>query len=117
MTGAEYFASLASDVVDIAGDYLRSGVRVSVKTNYGPELPIFSGSAEGGSGSSGGGRGGFGLGKLIGFKAAVIVRNRDGHVIATYGGTPPATEPVRLVGLLVVLGAIGFVLVRGVWPR
>lgn len=100
----DYLGNLLGEVSGIAADYVRTGgVRVSVKTNLGPEIPVYSGS--GGSGSN-----------LLGIKAGVIVRNRDGGVIATYGD-PPATDPIRVAMLVLVVTLLGIALVRGVLPR
>ena len=100
-----YFQTIAEEVIDLAGDYVRGGgLRVSVKTNLGPELPVYNG------GSSGG------LIDLLGIKAGVIVRGKDGGVIASYGDPPP-TEPIKVVLLALVVGLIGIALIRGVLPR
>lgn len=100
------------DILGIARSYVAGGgVRVSVKTNFGPELSVYAGELS--RGASGGQGGGFSLSRLVGLKAAVIVRDGRGATIATYGDYP-ATEPLRAVLALLALGALGFVLVRGV---
>ena len=102
-----YVGSVAEELIGIAGDYVRGGgVRVSVKTNFGPELPVYD---------SGGAAGG-GIAGVLGFKAGVIVRSKDGAVLATYGDPPP-TEPLKVVALLALLALLGFVLIRGVLPK
>lgn len=101
-----FVESFSDELFDIAGSYVRQGgVRVSVKTNLGPELPIFSGTGEGG-----------GLASKLGLKAGVIVRSQDGSTIATYGDPAP-TEPIKVIALAIVLGVIGIVLIRGVLPK
>lgn len=107
-------AAALDDILGIARSYVAGGgVRVSVKTNFGPELPVYAGQLDRGGGASGGQGGGFSISRLVGLKAAVIVRDGRGATIATYGDYP-ATEPLRAVLALLALGALGFVLVRGV---
>lgn len=90
------------EVGELAGQALRGGLKVSVKTNLGPELAV-----------SGQGRG---LAEALGIKAAVIVRDRDGRQLVTYG-TPPATEPLRVALLAIIAGALGWLFIRGVLRR
>lgn len=102
----EYLESLGSQLGALAGDIVRSGgVRVYVKTNLGPEVAV-----------TGTGNAQRGLLDLLGLKAAVVVRDRDGRRIAGYGD-PPATDPFRVALLVTVAGALGFVLLRGVLKR
>lgn len=82
------------------------GVRVSIKTNLGPEIPV----SLGGSQAEGEGGG------LLGFKAAVIIRDRKGQTVARYGKVPE-TEPFKVILLLAPLAILGLVLVRGLMPR
>jgi len=87
--------SLGSTLETLAGGYLASGaVRVEVKTNLGPAFTVYSGSS-----------GEPGLADALGFKAAVVIRGRDGQPLASYG-EPPATEP-----LLVIAYALAFAIV------
>ncbi len=58
-------------------------MRLSIKTNLGPELPVYDGDSAGG------------LVGLLGIKAGVIVRAKDGSVITTYGDPPP-TDPIKV---------------------
>jgi hypothetical protein len=109
-SGSNYLQDLFSGVLDIAGDYVRSGIRVSVKTNLGPEIPIYSGGLQGADGS---GSGGGGLGGLLGIKAAVVVRDASGNTISTIGQVP-ATDPVRAILAALVLAGLVFVIYRGV---
>ena len=96
-----YLRDLFDDTLDIARDYVRSGgVRVAVKTNLGPEIPVYVGSGDR-------------RGNPLGIKAGVIVRDRDGNVISQFG-EPPATEPLKVFLLLAVVSVVGFVIVRGV---
>lgn len=106
-------AAALDDVLGIARSYVAGGgVRVAVKTNFGPELPVYAGELSRSGGASSGGQGGA-LSRLVGLKAAVIVRDGRGATLATYGDYP-ATEPLRAVLALLALGALGFILVRGV---
>lgn len=104
----------ADGVLGLAGDYVRSGgVSIAVKTNFGPEIKLASSSiAPSGAPGGGGGDGGGGVLDLLGVRAAVVVRDRSGKRIAGYGDYP-ATEPLRVVGLVVVVALIGVVFVRG----
>lgn len=85
---------------ELAGELLESGgVQVWVKTNLGPPWRV--------SGGEGGG-----LAELLGLKAAVLVTDRSGRRLASYG-TPPPTEPLKVALLVAVAGALGFLLLRG----
>jgi hypothetical protein len=100
---------LLDAVIGLAGDVAGGGsVRVSVKTNLGPELEVAT--VDLGSSGGGGGQSTGGLSSLFGVKAAVILRNDAGATLATFG-EPPATEPLRLallagVALLVLVLAV-----------
>ena len=84
--------SFLDELTEIAGEYVRQGgVLAFVKTNLGPEIPIYSGTPTGERG----------LLDALGIQAALIIRNRDGRVLASYGD-PPATNP-----FLVTAFAIG----------
>jgi hypothetical protein len=100
---SEYLAALGADLGELARDAFRSGgVRVFVKTNLGPEFPV----------SGGGG----GLADALGLQAGVVLRDRQGNRIASYGGYPP-TDPFRVALLVAAAGALGFLLLRGVLRR
>jgi hypothetical protein len=95
---------LLDNILGLAGDFAGGALRVSVKTNLGPEFEV--GAVDlaggGGSGSSSGGVSG-----LLGIRAAVILRDSQGRLVAKLGD-PPATEPWRLLAaagaaLIVVL--------------
>ena len=91
--------SWLGELGDIAGAALRSGVRVSVKTNLGPEFQVAS-------------RDQGGVLRALGIKAAVIVRDRQGSVIVAHGEVPP-TNWIRAGTLLAAAALAGFLLVRG----
>lgn len=101
-----YLQNLLEGALDIAGDYVRTGVRVSIKTNLGPEIPVYSGDA----GSSSGGAS---IAKLLGLRAGVIVRDARGGEIARLGDVAP-TEPLKAVLAALVAAGLVFVIVRGV---
>ncbi len=106
---------LLNGALGIANQYVQQGITVSVKTNYGPPIQVYQGAADGSSGGSSGGSGGGGGGvvsKLIGLKAAIIVQDASGNVLATYG-TPPATDPVRVAVLLALVAGLGYIIIRG----
>lgn len=93
------------DIGDLLSGYVESGgLRVSVKTNYGPEIPVYSGKSSGGSSP---------VAALIGFKAQVIVRDAKGKVVQTMGDPVP-TDWVRVLTASLLLSAIAIVVVRGV---
>jgi hypothetical protein len=87
-------------------------VRLSIKTNYTPEIPIAT--AELTAGDRGGGSAGRRsvVAELLGVKAAVIVRNQRGEIISTFGQAPK-TDPVRAILALLIAGGVLFLLVRG----
>lgn len=100
-----YIADVLDQVIDLAGDYVNSGgLRVSVKTNLGPAIPVYSGQRQGG------------LAAMLGLKAGVIVTDRNGKEVARYGAPPP-TEPIKVILVAVLVGLLGLALVRGVLPR
>ncbi len=97
--------SFIDDLLGIGREALRdglSGSTVSVKTNYGPEFRI---KTEGESGSD-----------LLGIRAGLIIRNRNGQVIETVGDPAP-TDPLKFGALVIVVVGVGFVLFRGLLPR
>lgn len=99
-------ADYLGDLLGLASSYVeQGGMQVFVKTNYGPEIPIYTGS----SGESQGGA----VSDLIGVKAQVIIRDAKGKTVKTIGQAAP-TDPVRVAFLVALLGLIGFVVVRGV---
>jgi hypothetical protein len=104
---------LLDDVLSIARGYVRGGVRIGIKTNLGPEIPVASASFNAGDGGEGGeGGGGGGVAHLLGLRAAVVVRDAEGGVISTYG-EPPKTDPVRAVVAAVLAAGLVFVIIRG----
>lgn len=74
------------------------GIRVLVKTNLGPAIPIYNSDSP----SSGPG--------LI--KAGVIVTDRNGKELAAYGGKPP-TDWLMVSGLVLMIASAGVLMVRG----
>lgn len=90
------------ELKNLAGDYAASGnVQLFVKTNFGPEIPIFTGSDDDGSKS---------VSDIIGLKAQVIVKNKNGETIKTFG-EPAPTEPLKAAALIAVLIAIVYLVV------
>lgn len=88
-------------------DYVQGGnVKLSVKTNYGPEIPLYTGS-DGGQAEGGG------FADLVGIKAQIIVRDKDGKVITTYG-EPAPTEPLKAAALGLAVGTLVWVLWRAI---
>ena len=101
MDGDHFFQDVLTDITGLARDFVSSGgLRVSVKTNLGPEIPVFTGQGQGG------------LAELIGFEAGVIVRDREGNLVTTYGN-PPATDYVKAAILAGASLAIIVILIRG----
>lgn len=90
------------DWLTTAANSVAGQIRVSVKTNLGPAFTVYDGAAEGP-----------GLAAALGLKMAFTVHGPDGNAIATYG-TPPPTEPARVVLVLALLAGLAFVLIRGV---
>ena len=111
------FSDVLGQLAGTAEGYLSGGVTVAVKTNYSPQLTVYSGAAGGSGGAGGGGSGGLGqaVSNLVGMQVGVQVRDaHTGHLIASYGpnGGDPPTDWVRVAVLLAVLGAVGFGLVQ-----
>lgn len=100
-------ADYLGDLQKLAGSYLdQGGLQVFVKTNYGPEIPIYTGKDKNaGQGNP--------IAELIGLRAQVIVKDAKGKTVTTYGDAAP-TDMARVLVVLSVLGLIGFVVVRGV---
>ena len=107
--------SLLSSGLGIAEGYVAGGISVSVKTNYGPEIPIYSGAMSGGASTGAGGTPSSPslLSTLLGLKAAVIVRDATGRTLTTFG-TPPATDPVRVGVALGIVALVALIMFRGV---
>ena len=108
---------LLDSALGLARGYVRGGgIVVAVKTNYGPELPLFRAAlGRAGAGQGEAGEGG-GLGALVGLKAAVIVRDGHGATLATYGDPPP-TEPLRAIAAALLAGGLVFLILRGALKR
>jgi len=104
----------ADELVGIAGDYVRSGgIQVAVKTNLGPEFTVATSSMRSGGGSGqGGGSGGGGLLSLLGVRASVVVRDKSGNRIATYGEYPQ-TSYIRAAVAAGLVAVVAGVFVRG----
>lgn len=95
---SDFLDDLREDVTALAKDYATGGgVQVYVKTNYGPELPVYTGIDQGGDGP--------GLADVIGLKAQIIIKDKDGRVITKYGDPAP-TEPLKAAALGLVVGTI-----------
>ncbi len=106
------WADLFGGLLGVAREYVSDEVRISVKTNYGPEIPVATAAlSSGDGGSSGQARGGI-VAELLGVKAAVIVRNAAGDTISTFGEVPK-TDPVRLCVALAIVGGLAWLIVRG----
>ncbi len=95
-TKKTYLRGLGEELVGLAGSAVASNVRAEVATNLGPSIPVYSPAPAGQTG----------LLEALGVKAALVIKHRDGETIATYGGAPPAFDPVVagawLVGVTVV---------------
>jgi hypothetical protein len=78
---------------------------VSVKTNLGPEFGVGTVDLGGGSSSSTDSRSSAGVTGLLGVKAAVILRDDRGRIVANFGD-PPATDYARVL----LLGALAVAL-------
>lgn len=99
---SDYGHTLLSGLTDVARDYLRTGVRVTLETNVLPALTVYSG----GGGQQHGGA--VGLGKLLGIRGGIVVRNAQGGVLARFG-EPAAPDPLRVALLLAGVGLAGYV--------
>lgn len=79
-----------------------AGVRVYLKTNLGPAVPLYTGST-----------GEPGLLSSLGVKGGVIVTDAQGNTLARYG-EPVATDPLKAGLILGALGLVGFIVLRGI---
>jgi hypothetical protein len=98
---------IARDLIGVIGRVTgsaiqSSGVRVSVKTNLGPEFTVWDGPAKAGAG----------LAQSIGIRGAVIVRDAQGNVLFTHG-EPPETNLLLSAIFFSVAAYIGFLIWRG----
>lgn len=100
-------ADILTGLIDIGRDYLRTGVRVTLESNVLPPVTVYSG----GSSSSTGGA--VGLGKLLGIRAGIVVRNAQGKELARIG-EPSSVEPLRLALLALAVAGAGYVVWRAV---
>lgn len=97
-----------SSVLDILGQSFnsyRGGLRVSLKTNLGPEIPLYTPGTDSGPG----------ILPALGIKYALIVRDASGAVVTTYNDPPP-TDPLKQAILWAALAGAAFVLIRGLMP-
>ena len=99
------------DLKELVTGYVEGGgLRVYVKTNYGPEIPLYTGKGKDAPAGPDFGIGGA-VNKLIGFQAQVIVRDKNGKVLTKYGPDSP-TDWVRVSVLLALLAGAGFLVLR-----
>lgn len=101
----------AGDLRELVTGYVEGGgLRVYLKTNYGPEIPIYTG-----KGKDTGPGVDLGIGNAIsnavGFKAQVIIRDAKGKTIQRYGPDSP-TDWVRVSVVLALLAAAGYFVAR-----
>lgn len=116
---AESFQRFADELLGIASDYVQSGgLRVSVKTNLGPEFTVATSNlvSSGGDGSQDAAGGSGGVLGLLGVRAAVIVRDRNGNRLATYGAVPE-TEVWRVAVFVGIASLLTIVMLRGLLKR
>lgn len=98
MAANEYLTRVATELGSIVGEAAAQNFAVAVKTNIAPELTIYRPS----SGPS--------LLEFLGIEYAIVVRDKQGRVVATYG-EPPATDPVIAAAFaaVLVIGALAVV--------
>lgn len=98
------------DLMKLANRYVEGGgLRVYIKTNYGPEVPLYTGKGPD-EPDSGPGIGGA-VADIVGFKAQVIIRDKNGKTLQTIGPDSP-TDWGRVSVLLLLLAAGGFLIIR-----
>lgn len=101
-----WLQQLLGGATDIARDYLRQEVRVELRSNVLPAITVFKGDA--GQGNASGG-----LAKLLGIKAGLVVTGADGRQLLSVG-QPAPLNPIRFGLLLLAVGGLVYVIVRGV---
>ncbi len=94
----------AAELLSLGREYATGGsVQVHLKTNLGPAIPIYTGTSSEPS-----------ILDTLGLRAGLIVTDRNGKPVTTYGDPAP-TDPL-LFGLLVLSGlSLAGLLLRGVW--
>ncbi len=115
---SDVLGGLVGDITNIASGFA-AGITVAVKTNFTPEITVYSGSADASNGSgSAGATGAAGstmpslgglVSKLAGVQVGVVVKDSGGRVLAHYGanGGEPETDWVRVAVALGVIGLLG----------
>lgn len=94
-----------SDLWQQAQGYVTGGgVRVYLKTNLGPEVPLYTGASDGP-----------GLLSALGIETGLIVRDAQGNIVTTYND-PPETDPIKAGLVLAALAGAVFLLMRGAMP-
>lgn len=101
------FLDLLKQVGETAYQAQTGGLRVSVKTNLGPEFDVWDGSASNRTGS---------LAQALGIRGAIIVRDRAGKVIMVHG-EPPETNLILAGALLAGASYLAYLLWRGATRR
>lgn len=101
--------SILSILGEKAVEYAADGnFRISIKTNLGPEIEIFSGEElapdETPSPS---------LLDRLGVESSIIVRNADGEIVTTYGDIPQ-TNLVKVTALGVSFSLLSLFILKGV---
>lgn len=93
--------SLQNLLSSAAGNYLASsGLRAEIKTNLGPPVTIYNATPSG-----------FSIADALGIQAALVVRDANGNVLASYGD-PPATDPVLVSALALAFLATAVLLYK-----
>lgn len=93
--------TLVSDVTGAAGTYTANSVRITLKTNLGPEVTVYDPTDASPS-----------LLSQLGVQAALNVYDTNGNLLTTVG-TVPATNPLMVIAALAVLAGIGIIVLKG----
>lgn len=94
----DFLDDVREQLTGAVSDYVQGGnVNLFLKTNFGPEVPLYTGS----DGSESGG----GLADLVGLKAQIIIKDKNGKTITTYG-EPAPTEPLKAAALGLAAGML-----------
>lgn len=94
-------ADLVTGLVDLARDYVRSEITVTLESNILPPVTIYRGGM-----AKGGGVGGAGLADALGVRGGVVVRNAQGQKLASFGDPAPLDYARALLVGAVLAGGV-----------
>jgi hypothetical protein len=108
--GQSVLDTLLNVGANAAETYVANNVKVTLKTNLTPEITLYDPTTQGDSSLQPG------LLGQLGIQASVLIYDTSGNLITTLpqGQPVPVTDPVKVIIGVGLVGALAYLLVRGV---